>query len=193
LKSYINRLASLTLITIILLSASFGLVNVHPSNAGGGGGGGSGNTLPIVAILVSENTQTHWSYTSWTYWAVYASLEDILSSDGTPFVEINDSAIEAGGLLNNGIPKYPILISLASECVSDAEVSQILQYVSAGGFVFAGSSAFTRYSDGTARSDFALSAQMGVTCATSPTNNWGQASYISVNATDQLDDILPTT
>ena len=185
-----RRLYGSVTIAVILFSVFVGLVNFKPVVADGGGGGGGG-TLPVVAIHVSENTQSHWTNGNWTYWAVYKSLEGALTSDGTPFAEVNDSTIEAGGLLSSGLPKYPILISLAAECISDAGASQILQYVSAGGFAYVGSSAWTRYSNGTARSNFALSAQMGVTCVAAPPNNYNLFSYIYVNATDQLNDILP--
>jgi len=153
-----------------------------------------------VAIHVSENTESIWPtllpahpHTDWAYFAIYESLEEVLRSDGTPFVEVNDSLIESGGLLSGGEPKYPILISLAVECISDLAASQILQYVSSGGFAYVGSSAWTRYSNGTARSNFALSAEMGVKCdnTTGSSNYWNTLTYIYKNATNRLVDILP--
>jgi hypothetical protein len=182
-----RRIYGSAAIALILLSVFVALVSIKPINAQAGN-----NTLPIVAVHVSENTESHWTNVYWTYWAIYASLEETLRSDGTPFVEVNDSVIESGGLLNNGDPKYPILISLAAECISDAVASQVRQYVSSGGFAYVGSSAWTRYSNGTARSNFALSAEMGVTCTAPPPNNWNLDSYIFKNATNRLVDILPT-
>ncbi|WP_157046190.1 Ig-like domain-containing protein [Geotalea uraniireducens] len=75
----------------------------------------------------------------------------------------------------DGSPRYPILISLASEAIADYEISPLRNYVSAGGFVFVGSSAFTRYPDGTNRGDFALAGEMGLHMANSnqtESNNW---------------------
>jgi hypothetical protein len=111
-------------------------------------------------------------------------LEVALSSDGTPFVEISDEDIEAGELMSGGKPKYPILFSLAAECISDAAVSKIESFVSAGGIVYVGSSSWTKRPDGSARTDFALSAQMGVKCVNVPPNNWvtvGTAIRIASN------------
>ena len=57
----------------------------------------SANTLPLVAIHVSEHTQALDSggawYTSWHYFVMYESLKEALRSDGTPFVEISDAQI----------------------------------------------------------------------------------------------------
>jgi uncharacterized repeat protein (TIGR01451 family) len=121
----------------------------------------------MVAIHVSEHTQAldtgdTW-YTSWHYFVMYESLEEALSSDGTPFVEMRDADISAGQLLEaDGSPRYPIVFSLASEAIDDAEVAPLRDYVAAGGFLFVGSSAFTRNPDGTTRGDFALADEMGL-------------------------------
>ncbi len=172
------------LLLSILLSSTF-LVQ-------SGAGQTTSQTLPVVAIHVSENTQSHWTYTSWNYFAIYKMLEEAFKSDGTPFVEISDAAIESGGLLDSGVPKYPILFSLASECISDAAATQISNYVSAGGFVYAGSSSWTRYADGSYRSDFALSTQMGLNCVNAPAdNNWGQVQYASRIASNRLVNHVP--
>jgi hypothetical protein len=69
-------------------------------------------------------------------------------------------------------PRYPILISLAAEAISDDMVVPLRGYVSAGGFLFAGSSSFTRYPDGRTRGDFALAAEMGVHMASASLRNW---------------------
>ena len=94
---------------------------------------------PVVAIHVSEVTQNletltatpptptgsgtsgkEWCYTSWHYFVAHESLKEALRSDGTPFVEVSDADIAAGDLLYpDGSPRYPILISLASEAVAN--------------------------------------------------------------------------
>ena len=59
-------------------------------------------------------------------------------SDGTAFTVVGDSNITAGVLLSNGVPKYPIVISLASEAIRDDEIAAFTNYVAAGGFLFVG-------------------------------------------------------
>jgi len=192
-KLDIRRVHGSIAMALIVLSLFATVAHFAAADAQGGSG-----TLPVVAVHVSENTESIWPtllpahpHTDWAYFAIYESLEEALKSDGTPFVEVNDSLIESGGLLSGGEPKYPILISLAAECISDLAASQILQYVSSGGFAYVGSSAWTRYGNGTARSNFALSAEMGVKCVAAPPNNWNTLTYIYRNGTNQLVDILP--
>jgi hypothetical protein len=147
---------------------------------------------PYVAIHVSELTRTletwpalpptptgpgtsgfEWWYTSWPYSLAYESLEEALRSDGTPFVEVGDSEISAGQLLNaDGSPRYPILISLASEAVADDEIIPLLNYVKAGGFLLVGSSSFTRTWNGFPRGDFALAKEMGLHLVNPDLFNW---------------------
>ena len=149
---------------------------------------------PVVAIHISELTQAletmpakpptptgsgttgyEWYYTSWHYFVAYESLKEALRSDGTPFVEITDADIAAGTLLfPDGSPRYPIVISLVSEAISDAEIAPLRDYVSGGGLLLVGSSAFTRNPDGTTRGDFALANEMGIHMAYSSVNNWDQ-------------------
>ena len=62
----------------------------------------------------------------------------------------------------DGSPRYPILISLASEAIADNEIAPLRDYVATGGFLFVGSSAFTRNPDGTTRGDFALANEIGL-------------------------------
>ncbi len=152
----------------------------------------SSETLPVVAIHVSENTQANWNNPAWKYFAIYQMLEEAFKSDGTPFVEISDASIESGGLLVSGAPKYPILFSLASECISDLAASQISSYVSAGGFVYVGASSWTRYANGAARSNFALSSQMGLSCDSLPPNNWGQVETAMRTSSNRLVNHVPT-
>ena len=146
---------------------------------------------PVVAIHVSELTNAletmpavsptptgsgtsgyQWWYTSWHYFVMVESLKEMLRSDGTPFVTVSDADIRAGQLINAGHPRYPILISLASEAVADDEIAPLRAYVSAGGFLFAGSSAFTRAPSGATRSDFALADDMGLHMVNANLSNW---------------------
>ena len=149
---------------------------------------------PVVAIHISELTQAletmpakpptptgtgttgyEWYYTSWHYFVAHESLKEALRSDGTPFVEITDADIADRRLLHpDGSPRYPIVISLASEAISDTEIAPLRDYVSAGGFLLVGSSAFTRNPDGTTRGDFALANEMGLHMVYSSVNNWDQ-------------------
>src|SRR5437762_2367126 len=138
-------------------------------------------TQPIVAIHDSELTRAleampasgstpsgagttgqQWWPTNWHYFVMPESVKEALRSDGTVFTVVGDSDISAGLLLTNGSPKYPIVISLASEAIRDDEIAQLTNYVAAGGFLFVGSSAFTRNPNGTTRSDFAFANEMGV-------------------------------
>lgn len=167
----------------ILLSSSFLIQNSQAQAPPG--------ILPVVAIHVSENTQAHWSYSTWTYFSINRMLEEAFKSDGTPYVEVTDQDIENGGLLVSGSPKYPILFSLACECISDTAAAQIASYANAGGFVYVGSSSWTRYADGSYRSDFALSTQMGVRCVSSPSNNWAQVQTAIRTASNRLVNSVP--
>jgi len=151
---------------------------------------------PVVAIQVSELTQAlesmpaagtdtpqppafpgtsgfQWFNSAWHYFVIYESLIEALRSDGTPYVTVSDAQIRSGELIQaDGLPKYPILFSLAAEAVSDDEISPLRDYVSAGGFLFAGSSAFTRRPDGSSRGDFALADEMGLHMVHPDLQNW---------------------
>ena len=150
-------------------------------------------TLPVVAIHDSELTRAlqtmpatgstptgpgttgfQWWPTNWNYFVMPDSVKEMLRSDGTTFTVVGDSNIVAGVLTNgDGSPKYPIVISLASEAISNSEVAQLTNYVAAGGFLFVGSSAFTRNPDGTTRTNFALADAMGVSMVNPGLTNWG--------------------
>lgn len=147
--------------------------------------------MPVVAIHVSENTQAHWAYSTWTYFSINRMLEEAFKSDGIPYIEVTDQDIENGGLMVSGSPKYPILFSLTAECISDTAAAQISSYASAGGFVYAGSSSWTRYANGSYRADFALSSQMGVRCVNSPSNNWAQVQTATRTASNRLVSSVP--
>ena len=151
------------------------------------------DTQPLVAIHDSELTRAlesisasgatptgpgttgkQWWPTDWHYFVMPEAMKEALRSDGTAFTVVGDSNIVAGALVTNGVPRYPILISLASEAIRDDEIAAFTNYVAAGGFLFIGSSAFTRNTNGTARSDFAFANQMGVHKFVSGLTNWAQ-------------------
>ena len=185
-----NCIKSLSLTTLILsFIAVFMLVVPRPAIAQEV----ATHPEPVVAIHVSELTQAletmpakpptppagpdttgyEWAYTAWHYFVAYESLKEALRSDGTPFVEISDADITSGDLLyQDGSPRYPILISLASEAISDVEIAPLRDYVNGGGFLLVGSSAFTRNPNGTMRGDFALANEMGVSVVDPSLDNW---------------------
>ncbi len=101
------------------------------------------------------------------------SVKEALRSDGTAFTVVGDSNIAAGVLTNvDGSPKYPIVISLAAEAILDSEIAQLTNYVASGGFLFVGSSSFTRNTNGTTRGNFALATAMGVNMVNPGLTNW---------------------
>jgi hypothetical protein len=184
-----------TLMTIILLVAlALNLAPVHTLAAPpvAPGSQASPTRVPAVAIHVSELTRAletmpaspptptgpgttgyEWWISAWHYFTVYESLKEALRSDGTPFVEASDADIIAGQLLNtDGSPRYPIVISLASEAIDNDEVAPLRDYVAAGGFLLVWSSAFTRNPNGTTRGNFALATEMGLTMANASLQNW---------------------
>jgi len=154
----------------------------------------SAGQQPRVAIHVSELTQAletmpasgstptgsgttgfQWWRPEWRYGFITESIKELLRSDGTPFAEVSDADISAGQLLTaDGKPRYPIFISLASEAIRDDEITPLRNYVSAGGFIFAGSSAFTRNPNGTTRGDFALASELGLHTTNPSLSNWYQ-------------------
>ncbi len=156
---------------------------------------------PVVAIHDSELTRAletmaatnsgtptgagttgfEWWPTNWHYFVMPESLKEALASDGTAFEVVSDADISAGRLLTNGQPRYPIVISLASEAVRDDEISQLTNYVAAGGTLMVGSSSFTRQTNGAGRGDFAIGAQMGLHCATNILQNWfGNTNFLKL-------------
>ena len=149
-------------------------------------------TQPIVAVHDSELTRAlesmpasgatptgpgttgnQWWPTNWHYFVMPDSVKETLRSDGTAYTVVGDSNIMAGVLTNtDGSPKYPIVISLASEAVDNGEIAQLTNYVAAGGFLFVGSSSFTRTTNGTTRGDFAIANAMGVDMVVPALTNW---------------------
>jgi hypothetical protein len=167
---------------------------------------------PIVAIHDSEysralenitaaattpsgagTTGKEWWPTNFHYFVMPESLKEALRSEGIPFEILGDADIGNGRLMDtNGRPKYPILISLASEAIADNEIPQISSYVAAGGFVFAGSSAFTRNVNGTTRGDFALTNEMGLHMVTPALTNWRASGTFTKVLDDRLISHIPS-
>jgi hypothetical protein len=123
---------------------------------------------------------------------MYEALKEAFRSDGTPSVAVSDSDISAGRLLcPDASPKYPILISLASEAIDDAEIAPLRNYVAAGGFLFVGSSALSRHPDGTTRGDFALAQEMGLHMVNRSLQNWYQNDSFTKVAENRLTAHIP--
>ena len=121
----------------------------------------------------SGTTGYQWWPSQWHYFVMPDAVKQAMVSDGTAFTVVSDANINAGNLLDvNGSPVYPIVISLASEAISDTEAARLTNYVAAGGFLLVGSSSFTRNTDGTGRGDFAIANQMGVHMLTAGLANW---------------------
>src|SRR5262249_50961320 len=166
---------------------------------------------PIVAIHDSEYTRAletinaapttptgpgttgkEWWLNNWHYFVMPESLKEALRSDGTAFEVVSDADIAGGKLLDaSGHPRYPIVISLASEAVADTEIAPLTNYVAAGGFLFVGSSAFTRTTNGATRGDFAIANQMGVHSFAPGLTNWRANSTFSKQADHRLGSHIP--
>ncbi|MGD0263017.1 MAG: Ig-like domain-containing protein, partial [Verrucomicrobiota bacterium] len=147
-----------------------------------------------VAIHDSGWTKTNGlSSTNWNYFVMPESVKEALRSDGTPYVVLSDLDIATGVLLNSdGTPKYPILISLAAEAIRDEEIAALANYVSNGGFVLAGSSSFTRNTDGSFRGDFALTNQMGLSCSSPSAANWSDNYTLTLQTDHRLVQDIPS-
>jgi hypothetical protein len=168
-------------------------------------------TQPIVAIHDSELTRAlesmpasgatptgpgttgfQWWQPAWHYFVMPESVKEALRSDGTAFAVVSDADISAGRLLDtNGQPRYPIVISLASEAVGDDEIAQFTNYVAAGGTLLAGSSAFTRTTNGVSRGDFAFANAMGVHMANARLGNWADNTTFSKSINHPLISHIP--
>jgi hypothetical protein len=177
-----------------------------------GANAGAQVTQPLVAIHDSELTRAletinataptpsgglgisgkEWWPTNWHYFVMPESLQETLRSDGTAFTVVGDSNILAGDLLTNGQPRYPIVISLASEAIRDDEIAAFTNYVAAGGFLFVGSSAFTRHTNGTSRGDFAFADEMGIHMYLPALTNWGSDNTLTKQAAHRLVNHLPS-
>ena len=192
------------------------LINVFSVNTiGSANAQGEVSPIPVVAIHVSELTQAletipagantpkppafpdasgnEWWYTAWHYFVMPESLKEALDADGTPYVVVTDADILAGNLLNtDGSPKYPILISLAAEAIHNDEILPLRTYVNAGGFLFIGSSSFTRNTNGTTRGNFALSSEMGLQMTNASLNNLYQNTIFTRSSSNRLVSHIPT-
>src|SRR3954447_22562901 len=74
-------------------------------------------TMPAVAPTPTGagTTGKQWWPTDWHYFVMPEAVQEALRSDGTPFVKVGDSNVTSGSLMSGGLPRYPIVISLASE------------------------------------------------------------------------------
>ena len=90
-------------------------------------------------------------------------------------------------MLTNGVPGYPIVISLACEAIRDEQIAQLTNYVAAGGFLFVGSSSFTRYTNGQTRGDFAIGNQMGIHMVRPGLTNWTSNNYLDKSSRTPVD------
>src|SRR5204862_4025754 len=131
-------------------------------------------SMPAVSPtpMGAGTTSNQWWTTNWHYFVMPESMKEALRSDGTAFAVVGDSNITAGALLVNGQPRYPIMISLAAEAIRDDEIAPLTNYVAAGGFLFVGSSSFTRNTNGTTRGDFAFANELGMHMAVPGLTNW---------------------
>ena len=167
-------------------------------------------TQPVVAVHDSELTRAlesmpavaptptgagttgfQWWTGDWHYFVMPDSVKEALRSDGTAFTVVGDSNVTAGLLLPNGAPKYPIVISLTSEAIRNDEIAPLTNYVAAGGFLFVGSSSFTRNPDGTSRGDFAFASQLGIHMASATLTNWMYNSTFTKQANHRIISHVP--
>ena len=167
-------------------------------------------TQPIVAIHDSELTRAfltqaasngtptgagttgkQWWPTDWNYFVMPEALQEMFRSDGTAFTVLGDSNITAGLLLRTACPRYPIFISLAAEAIRDDEIAPLTNYVAAGGFLFIGSSSFTRNTNGTSRGNFAIASAMGVNMVSNSLANWGLANYLTTQTNNRIVNDIP--
>ncbi len=170
-------------------------------------------TQPLVAIHDSELTRIldstnspavppvpngpgttgrQWWPTNWPYFLLPESLQEALRADGTAFTVVSDADIANNALLTNGKPRFPIVISLAAEAVADNQIAPLTNYVAAGGFLFVGSSAFTRYPDGSSRSNFAFAAELGLNMVNQGFTNWEQVLAFNKQAEHRLVSHYPS-
>jgi hypothetical protein len=126
---------------------------------------------PKVAVRAAPSS-VGWSSAHWLPFHPNRFLTAALTADGTPYDVLQGTDIAGGSLLDGAsTPKYPILVSLSTESVSDAEATAIRNYVQAGGTVYVSGAAWTRYENGTPRLDanqnprFALGTEMGLDAA----------------------------
>src|SRR2546423_1184612 len=151
-------------------------------------------SMPAVAPtpMGAGATGNQWWTTNWHYFVMPEAMKEELRSDGTAFTVIGDSNITAGALLVNGQPKYPIMISLAAEAIRDDEIGPLTNYVAAGGFLFVGSSSFTRNTNGTTRGDFAFFNELGVHMSASALTNWADNTTFTKQVDHRLNNHVPT-
>jgi len=151
-------------------------------------------SMPAVAPTPSGlgTTGNQWWPRDWHYFVMPEAVKEALRSDGTAFAVVSDANISSGLLLSNGVPRYPILISFASEAMRNDEIGPLTNYVAAGGVLLMGSSAFTRNTNGTTRSDFAFAAELGLHLVSNSLTNWTNNSTVTKQADHRLVSHLPS-
>src|SRR5208283_3531339 len=110
-------------------------------------------------------TSNQWWITQWHYFVMPDAVKEALRSDGTAFTVVGDSNILAGVLTN---------------------------YVAAGGFLFVGSSSFTRNTNGTTRGDFAIANAMGLDMVVPGLTNWSLDGTFTKIANHPILSMLPS-
>jgi hypothetical protein len=166
------------------------LVAIHDSELTRGLDSTNSPAIPPTPNGVT-NTGLQWWPTNFHYHVMPESVKETLRSDGTAFVTVSDANITAGALLTNGQPKYPILISLASEAIRNDEIAPLTNYVAAGGFLFIGSSSFTRNTNGTTRTNFAFATEMGMNMVVQGLTNWTSNNNFTKQVDHRLIDHIP--
>ncbi|HWQ90291.1 MAG TPA: Ig-like domain-containing protein, partial [Clostridia bacterium] len=121
-------------------------------------------------------TGRQWWTTNWSYFFLPDSLKEAFRADGTTFTVVADADIASNALLSNGVPRFPIVISLASEAIADEQIAAFTNYVAAGGFLLVGSSSFTRHTNGLSRGNFAFAAELGLNMVIPGLTNWAPVS-----------------
>jgi hypothetical protein len=168
-------------------------------------------TQPMVAIHDSELTRAleampatgatptgagttgnQWWPRDWHYFVMPEAAKEALRSDGTAFAVVSDSDVSSGLLLSNGLPRYPIVISFASEAIRNDEIAPFTNYVAAGGYLLIGSSSFTRNTNGTTRSDFAFANELGLHMVSNSLTNWTNNANITKQIDHRLTSHLPS-
>ncbi|HRT58357.1 MAG TPA: hypothetical protein P5038_17160, partial [Candidatus Paceibacterota bacterium] len=150
-------------------------------------------SLPATAPTPtgSGTTGYEWWPSDWRYGVMPESVKEVLRSDGTAYTVVGDSNIAAGLLLSNGVPRYPILISLAAEAIRDDMIGPLTNYVAAGGFLFVGSSSFTRHTNGVTRGNFAFANELGVSMVVPGLTNWADNRHFNKEMEHRLTAHIP--
>jgi hypothetical protein len=157
---------------------------------------------PVVAIHVSEATKVLGSlgHTAVEIPYLWPHIKPQLRT--ALYVVVSDADIAVGSLLNGAEPKYPILISLAAACISDATTNEIKEFVQAGGHVYVGSTSWTRNESGALRGASGTAGKYDWHLINVSADNSFSATFQPVNTIDadpdnlwlnEINDPLPTS